>query len=68
MCDGWKDGKGRFLTNFFVNSPSETVFLKSIHTSDVIMDIEKKFDLLDSMVEETGEDNAMQVVTNGASH
>lgn len=28
ICDGWTDGKGRSLTNFLVNSPSGTVFLK----------------------------------------
>jgi len=68
MCDGWTDGKGRSLTNFLVNSPSGTVFLKSIDTSDVIKDGKKMFELLDSMVEEIGEDHVVQVVTDGASN
>jgi len=69
MCDGWIDGKGRFLTNFLVNSQSERVFLKSIDTSNnVIKDAKQMFELLDSMIEETGEDNVVQVVTDGASN
>jgi len=68
MCDGWTDGKGRSLTNFLVNSPSETVFLKSIDTSNVIKDAKQMFELLDSMIEEIEEDNVVQVVTDGASN
>ncbi|RDX92308.1 hypothetical protein CR513_25576, partial [Mucuna pruriens] len=41
MCDGWTDGKGRSLTNFLVNSPSGSVFMKSIDTSNVIKDDKK---------------------------
>ncbi|XP_055961848.1 uncharacterized protein LOC126681648 [Mercurialis annua] len=33
MSDGWTDKKSRSLTNFLVNSPSGTVFLKAINTS-----------------------------------
>nr|KYP66189.1 hypothetical protein KK1_012473 [Cajanus cajan] len=68
MCDGWTDGKGRSLTNFLVNSPSGTVFLKSIDTSDVIKDGKKMFELLDNIVEEIGEEHVVQVVTDGASN
>ncbi|XP_028753001.1 uncharacterized protein LOC114712623 [Neltuma alba] len=68
MCDGWTDGKGRSLTNFLVNSPSGTVFLKSVDTSSVIKDAKQMFELLDNMIEEIGEDNVVQVVTDGASN
>ncbi|XP_052187762.1 uncharacterized protein LOC127798293 [Diospyros lotus] len=67
MSDGWTDRKSRSLTNFLVNSPSGTVFLKSIDTSDVIKDAQKLFELLDSLVEEIGEENVVQVVTDSAS-
>jgi len=59
MCDGWTDGKGRSLTNFLVNSPSGTIFLKSIDTSNVIKDAKQMFELLDFVVEEIGEDNVV---------
>ncbi|RDX92342.1 hypothetical protein CR513_25542, partial [Mucuna pruriens] len=68
MCDGWTDGKGRSLTNFLVNSPSGSVFMKSIDTSNVIKDGKKMFELLDSIVEEIGEENVVQVVTDGAAN
>jgi len=59
------DGKGRSLTNFLVNSPSGTFFLKSIDTSNVIKDVKQMFELLDSMVEEIRKDNVVQVVIDG---
>ncbi|KAG5515997.1 hypothetical protein RHGRI_036889 [Rhododendron griersonianum] len=36
MSDGWQDGCGRSITNFLVNSPKGTVFLKSLDTSSII--------------------------------
>ncbi|XP_031280219.1 uncharacterized protein LOC116138665 [Pistacia vera] len=68
MSDRWTDGKGRSLTNFLVNSPSGTVFLKSIDTSEFIKNAQKMFELLDSVVEEIGEEHVVQVVTDGASN
>ena len=37
----WRDGKGRSLTKFLVNSPSGKVFLKSIDISKVIKNLNK---------------------------
>nr|XP_007149088.1 hypothetical protein PHAVU_005G040200g [Phaseolus vulgaris]ESW21082.1 hypothetical protein PHAVU_005G040200g [Phaseolus vulgaris] len=54
MCDGWTDGKGMSLTNFLVNSPGGTVFLK--------------FNDINFVVEEIAKDNVVQVVTDGASN
>ncbi|KAJ0080482.1 hypothetical protein Patl1_24494 [Pistacia atlantica] len=68
MSDGWMDGNGRSLTNFLVNSPSGTVFLKSVDTSEFIKNAQKMFELLDSVVEEIGEEHVVQVVTDGASN
>ncbi|RDX77973.1 hypothetical protein CR513_41819, partial [Mucuna pruriens] len=45
MCDGWTDGKG---TNFLVNSPSESVFLKSIDTThclDIVLEDIRKLSI-----------------------
>jgi len=55
------------LTNYLVNSPSATFFLKSIDSSNVIKDAKQMFDLLDFVVEELGEGNIVQVVTDDAS-
>jgi hypothetical protein len=67
MSDGWTDGKYRSITNFLVNSPRGTVFLKSIDTSDISHSGENLFELLDQVVDYIGEDNVVQVVTDGAS-
>ncbi|GMQ03740.1 hypothetical protein CsSME_00049421 [Camellia sinensis var. sinensis] len=67
MSDGWTDGKSRSLTNFLVNSPSGTVFIKSIDTSGVIKNSMKLFEMLDDIVNEIGEENVVQVVTDSAS-
>ncbi|XP_012851479.1 PREDICTED: uncharacterized protein LOC105971173, partial [Erythranthe guttata] len=68
MCDGWTDRKSRSITNFLVNSPSGTVLLNSIYTSNVINDVQKMFELLDKMIVEIEVENVVQVVTNGASN
>ena len=67
MSDGWMDNRERSITNFLVNSPKGTIFLKSIDTSDISKNTENLFQLLDSLVQEIGEENVVQVVTDSAS-
>ncbi|KAI9195087.1 hypothetical protein LWI28_011460 [Acer negundo] len=64
MSDGWKDIRGRQLINFLVSNPHGTVFLKSVDISDAIKDVTLLFNLMDSVVEEVGEDLVVQVVTD----
>lgn len=66
ILDGWTDNKDRSMTNFLVNSPRGTVFLKSVDTSDIFKNVDNLFELIDSMVEEIGEENVVQVVTDSA--
>ena len=67
MSDCWMDGKQRSITNFLVNSPSGTVFIRSLDTSSFAKDAKKLFEMLDALVEELGEENVVQVVTDSAS-
>lgn len=67
MSDAWTDGKSRSITNFLVNSPRGTVFVKSIDTSGISKNAEKLCELLDEVVNEIGEENVVQVVTDSAS-
>ena len=67
MSDGWTDNRERSITNFLVNSPKGTVFLKSIDTSNISKNAENLFQLLDSLVQEIWEENVVQVVTDSAS-
>ena len=66
MSDSWIDGKSRCLINFLVNSPVSTWFLKSIDASDTIKNGELMFKHLDEVVEEIGEKNVVQVITDNA--
>ncbi|XP_068461612.1 uncharacterized protein [Phaseolus vulgaris] len=68
MTDGWTDRKRRTILNFLVNSPKGTVFLKSIDASDISKTTDKIFKMMDDVVEEVGEDNVMQIVTDNAAN
>ncbi|RVW92081.1 hypothetical protein CK203_037088 [Vitis vinifera] len=68
MSDGWTDGKSRCLINFLVNSPAGTWFMKSIDASNIIKNGELMFKYLDEVVEEIGEENVVQVITDNASN
>ena len=68
MSEGWTYGNSRCLINFLVNSPADTWFLKSIDASDSIKNGELMFTCLDEVVEEIGEENVVQVITDNASN
>ncbi|XP_038685776.1 uncharacterized protein LOC119985557 [Tripterygium wilfordii] len=68
MSDGWSNGKNRCLINFLVNSPAGTWFLKSVDASDSIKSGDLMFRLLDQVVEEVGEDNVVQILTDNDSN
>ena len=44
------------------------MFLKSVDDSDFVKTGEKLFELLDAIVEEVGEENVVQVVTDNGSN
>ena len=68
MLDGQTDGKSRCLINFLVNSPTDTWLMKSIYAFDTIQNGELMFKYLDEVVEEIGEENVVQVITDNASN
>lgn len=68
MTDGWTDKKRRTICNFLANSPKGTVFLKSIDASNICKTADKIFKMMDDIVEEVGEENVMQVVTDNAAN
>ena len=68
MSDGWTDKKRRSICNFLVNSPKGTIFLSSVDTSEFSKTAEKVFEMLDSIVEQVGEENVVQVVTDNAAN
>ncbi|RVW36368.1 hypothetical protein CK203_083841 [Vitis vinifera] len=64
MSDGWIDRKERTLVNFLVNCSKGTMFMQSIDASSMIKMGEKMFELLDKWVEQVGEENVIQVITD----
>ncbi|XP_010644982.2 uncharacterized protein LOC104877761 [Vitis vinifera] len=67
MSDGWTDRKERTLVNFLVNCLKGTMFMQSIDASSMIKTGEKMFELLDKWVEQVGEENVIQVITDNHS-
>lgn len=68
MVDDWYDEKEfRDILNFFVNSPKGTFFLKSVESAD-ISSPEELFKMMDDIVEEVGEENVVQIVTDSATY
>ncbi|RVW36765.1 hypothetical protein CK203_101561 [Vitis vinifera] len=67
MLDGWTDRKERTLVNFLVNCSKGTMFMQSIDASSMIKTGEKMFELLDKWVEQVGEENVIQVITDNHS-
>ncbi|KAH6808014.1 hypothetical protein C2S51_029122 [Perilla frutescens var. frutescens] len=67
LSDGWSDMRNRSLINFLINNQYGTVFLKIVDASDYVKDAQKLFELLDSVIEEVGEDIVVQVVTDNTA-
>ncbi|KAL7588906.1 uncharacterized protein LOC111917557 [Lactuca sativa] len=68
LSDGWRDLVVRKdIINFMVNSPKGSIFKRSLDVSDISKDADLWFRVLDKMVEEIGEKNVVQVVTDNAS-
>ncbi|XP_042476322.1 uncharacterized protein LOC122058015 [Macadamia integrifolia] len=64
MSEGWMDKRGRYWINFLVNCLEGTYFMGSVDASNHIQDANMLFQLIDSKVEEIGEDYVVQVVTD----
>ncbi|KAF0895686.1 hypothetical protein E2562_014305, partial [Oryza meyeriana var. granulata] len=67
MTDAWTDKKGRGVMNIVVHSAYGVCFLDSVDCSSVKKDGKFIFDLVDKWIEEIGEKNVVQVVTDNAS-
>ncbi|XP_057418316.1 uncharacterized protein LOC130712501 [Lotus japonicus] len=68
MTDGWTDRRRRSILIFLVNSPKGTIFLKSIDASSICKTTNKKFQMVNDVVEEVGEENVIQIVTGNVAN
>lgn len=68
MNDGWTDKRWRTILNFLVNNTKGTIFLKSIDASHISKIDDKIFEMIDHIMEEVGEGNAILIVSNNATN
>ena len=69
LSDDWRDTTvQKDIVNFLVNSSKGSIFIRSMNVSEVIKDANLLFKVLNDMVEEVGEENVVQVVTDNASN
>ncbi|CAO2033804.1 unnamed protein product [Urochloa humidicola] len=68
MTDAWTDKKSRGVMNLVVHSAYGVYFLNSVDCSSVQKNGRYIFDLVDRCIEEIGEKNVVQVVTDNASN
>ncbi|XP_056687242.1 uncharacterized protein [Spinacia oleracea] len=68
MSDGWTDRCGRTIINFLVNCSKGSMFLESIDASSYSKTGDKLFMLLSKVVEQVGESNVVQVISDNGSN
>uniref|UniRef100_A0A803MKY9 BED-type domain-containing protein n=1 Tax=Chenopodium quinoa TaxID=63459 RepID=A0A803MKY9_CHEQI len=66
IADTWTDNKSRAMVNFLVSSPSRTFFHKSVDVSSYYKNIKSLADLFDSVIQEIGPENVVQIIVDGA--
>ncbi|KAG8061553.1 hypothetical protein GUJ93_ZPchr0003g17125 [Zizania palustris] len=66
LADEWTTDKGRTLINLSVYCPEGTMFLKSVNATDIVVSPDALYELLKNAVEEVGEKNVIQVITNNS--
>lgn len=64
IADTWTDNKSRALINFLVSSPSRTFFHKSVDASSYFKNTKCLADLFDSVIQEFGPDNVVQIIVD----
>ena len=64
MCDGWTGPTRLSMINFMVYSHLGSVFVRAIDSSNEVKNANYIFGLMDRMVEEIGESNVVQIVTD----
>jgi hypothetical protein len=66
LADEWATDKGRTLINFSVYCPEGTMFLKSVDATSIVTSSNALYELLKSIIDEVGEKNVIQVITNNS--
>lgn len=65
IAETWTDNKSRAVINFLVSSPSRISFHKSVDVSSYYKNIKCLSDLFDSVIQEFGPENIVQIIIDG---
>ncbi|CAN6449003.1 unnamed protein product [Victoria cruziana] len=68
MVDSWTDNSGRTLLNFLAHCSKGIMFVRSVDASQMINDSQLLFELLNDVVDEVGEKNVVQVITENTAN
>eukprot|EP00253_Pinus_taeda_P024244 PITA_24244 len=68
LSDDWSDLCHHPLTNVLVYSPKGVLILKAVNAMDRVKASEFIFGILDEAIQEVGEENVVDVITNNASN
>lgn len=63
LADSWRDAHNRTLINVLVSCPRGMHFVSSVDATEFVEDASALFKFLDKVVDEMGEENVVQVVT-----
>ncbi|GJW68210.1 DNA binding protein [Tanacetum coccineum] len=63
LADTWKDAHNKTLIKFLVSCPRRLHFISSVDATDFVEDAPTLFNILDKLVDEMGEENVVQVIT-----
>ena len=64
MCDGWSSRTRKPIINFMIYCDRSMIYHSSVYTTNIPMIVDYIFSLMDRVVEEVGEENIVQVVTD----
>lgn len=66
IADTWTDYKSKAIVNFLVSSPSRTFFHKSVDASAYFKNTKWLADLFDSVIQEFGPENVVQIIMDSS--
>ncbi|RVW25997.1 hypothetical protein CK203_116828 [Vitis vinifera] len=64
MCDGWSSRTRKPIINFMIYCDKSMIYHSSVDTTNIPKTADYIFSLMDKVVEEVGEENVVQVVTD----
>ena len=64
MCDGWSSRTRKPIINFMIYRDRSIIYHSSVDTTNILKTTDYIFSLMDKVVEEVGEKNVVQVVTD----